>query len=626
MKIPFLFYFILCTSALAYSQTINRENYDIRTPGKAPDKPCKDFYTTLRAMPHDARFSAFVKGDSVIFTHSDADWFWQLIKGKNDGIAIDLVFKEQYACDNVHRFATSWSHKGFLLRPLYRDEIKKNLLPVREGYVAVYAGNVPKTWKKDNLEANYLILQDKNLCYYSNIISLDYHGWALLKNGLYYDTLNRQKLQEGYEDLSKTLHFTIPFEKDKWEYKEADIRPLYDSLKITDYAIRAIRINGYTSVEGTSARNQKLQNLRAESIVKALQSFQSEKLGSTILTSENWVEFLDDISGTPYNNLMALSKDEIKEKLRSPDLLNKLEPVLRKHRKAIIELDLEKRISYLKSSARELKKYFNQQLAARNIEEALQLQQIIFYKIDRHELPDNFLDEIEVPQALEYGGLLINNASYLYENGSGNVFEARSTFEKLDALLKNNPKIKYNLCALRLQSWLQSDLSIDPGGLKQEIESLRKMGIPDALVRRLQINYHIIMSEIQLRQKNYGEKDKAMKFIYDAYKPLHLKDDDLVNLAKYFSHNSKFEWAEQVLQPRTKSLDVSEDLLFYYLNLTIYDERNTKSNSYRAIMLNAINGNQNRYCKLFESIKNGGVTFQLLNDPYLKKTYCENCK
>ena len=42
-------------------------------------------------------------------------------------------------------------------------------------------------------------------------------------------------------------------------------------------------------------------------------------------------------------------------------------------------------------------------------------------------------------------------------------------------------------------------------------------------------------------------------------------------------------------------------------------------------MLNAINMNKNRFCKLFNSIDTGGVTFQLLQDEYLNETYWENC-
>ncbi len=625
MKINTLILALFFQAGHSYSQSTNRENYDLRFPGKEISKKCSDLFTTLRSIPNEARFSTFIKGDSILLTHSDEEWFWKLLPGKNDGVAIDLLFKDQYSCDNVQRLATSWSHKGFLLPPLYHDDIKKNLIPVKKGYVAIYAGRIPSSWKTENLEANYMLIENKYLCYYTNIVNVDYHGWDLLKNGLYYDTLKSEQLEEKYRDLSKTLHFTIPFEKDKWEYKESDIRPLYDSLKLTDYEIKAIRIHAFTSIEGTTIRNQKLQGLRAESIVKALQSFQSEKLESTITSNENWVEFLEDINESSYRTLTTLSKEEIKDKLKSPDLLNKLEPILRRHRKAIIELDLEKRVLYLKSNGDELKKYFNQQLTQHNIEEALYLQQIIFYKIQRHELPEQFLNELELPEKLEYGSLLINDASFRYESSYSSLSEAIGTFEKLNALLKNNPKIKYNLCALRLRSWLGSPALVNYEELKKEIDALRKMGIPELLVRRLRINYNIILSEIYLDQKKYAEKDKAVEFIYDSYKILKLNDEDLLNLAKYFAHNSQFDLSERILQPRAKSIDVSEDILFYYLSLTIFDERNTKNASYRTIMLNAINSNNERYCTLFYPREKGGVTFQLLSDTYLKKTYCENC-
>jgi hypothetical protein len=625
----FLLIGCLCIGGVLHAQTTNRENYDLRPTLKKsktdPDKACIAFDKILEAMPQDARFTTFIRNDSIILTHSDASWFWKLMASKNDGVAIDLVSKDQYACDNVQRFASSWSHKGFLLPPLYREDMRKNMLPTQNDYVALYAGKVPGTWKKDILEANYLLLQDKHLCYYSNVINLDFNGWSLLHNGLYYDTFPHQTFQRRYQEVSKTLHFTIPFEKDKWDYKQTDIRPLYDSLNLTDYTIKAIRIHTYTSVEGTRERNEKLQQQRAESIVRSLQAFQPEALVSTVTASENWVEFMNDIAGSGFSNLMPLSKDEIKERLTSPALLAKLEPTLRHHRKALIELDLEKRISYLQSTAGELKKYFHQELANRNMEEALYLQQIIFYRIKREELPDTFLHEIEVPESLEYGSLLLNNVSFQFENSYSTVFEAINTFEKLDILLKENPKIKYNLCALRLQSWRESPLLVDQHPLLSDIQSLANIGIPELLVRRLLINYNILLSESSLRQKKYAEKEKAVKFIHAAYSTGNLSDEDLLNLAKYFSYNSKFDWAEKILQPRTNAIDVSEDLLFYYLNLTLFDEHNTKNSSYRAVLLNAINGNQPRFCKLFDSIKNGGVTFQLLNDPYLKKTYCENC-
>ncbi len=549
----------------------------------------------------------------------------QIIASKTDGVAIDLMQKKQYQCDKIARFASAWSHRGFLLPPIYRDEIKQRMF-IRDGFVFIPVGRIPSSIKPQEVEANYILLNKRNLCNYSNTINLDYNGWQLLESGLYYDTLSAEKLQEKYKALSKKLKFTIPFEKNKAEYNKEDLRPMYDSLRMTDYAVKTISIKAFTSVEGSSERNESLQQQRAQSIVAALQNYQSEKIQSTISTSENWVEFLNDIGGTAYQSWMSLSKDEIKEKLRGPGMLEKLEPVLSHHRKALIEIELEKRLSYKESNPKELKEYFEQTIAQKNLDEALYLQQIIFFKIDRQEAPEQFMNEIEVPKSLEYGSLLINEASFMFDRSYSNVFEAIKTFEELDRLLPNNPKIRYNLCALRLKAWLQTDLLDDEVALKKDIENLTRYKIADNLVRRLLVNYHIILSERHMRKRNYAEKDKAVKYIFDTYAKLNLSDADLVNLAKYFSHYSKFAWAKKMIEPRTKSIDASEDLIFYYLGLTLYDKHYTAGPAYRTIMLNAVNGNKPRFCQLFAPISEGGISFQLLNDDYLKKTWCENCQ
>ena len=61
-------------------------------------------------------------------------------------------------------------------------------------------------------------------------------------------------------------------------------------------------------------------------------------------------------------------------------------------------------------------------------------------------------------------------------------------------------------------------------------------------------------------------------------------------------------------------------------NLTLINKRQTMRPEYRTIMLNAININPGRFCRFFNPRDTDGVTFQLLEDDFLRKTYCENCK
>lgn len=616
--------FILITTSLQ-AQVTNRDNYDIRQP-KNKSNDCKHILTVLREAPADVRFGTLISEDSVFLVYQDKAWFDRAFPSRNDGFAIDLMQQKQFQCDNVSRFAGSWSHRGFLLPPVYRDQMLKSIKIHSSGFITVFGGRIPASFKRDEIEANYLLLEGKNLCHYSGMVNLDFSGWQLLPMGLYYDTLSTDDLKERYRELSKTFRITIPFEKNRADFKPEDVKPLTDSLHLTDYAIKSITIRAYTSVEGSYERNLKLQQQRATSLVEALQSFQSEKIESTVEANENWVEFLSAINGTQFSSWLTLTKDEIKEKLKSPQVLNQLEPILRDHRKGIIEIKLEKRLSYKDSNPTELKKYFEQAVTQKNLDEALYLQEIIFYKIRNQELPDHFIHRLEVPEKLEYGSLLNNNAAFLYEINSYDVFEAMRVFDELDRLLPNNPKINYNKCALKIQSWLQTDMLVNEDVLKKEIEGLSRFKIHPLLIRRLMINYHIVLSEIRMREMQYAAKDKSVQYIFETYKSLKFSDDDLVNLAKYFSNYSKFDWAVKILEPRIKNLDVSEDLLYYYINLTIYSPKYTQGANYRAMMLNAVNQSRYRFCRLFDAIPNGGVSFQLLENSFLKKTYCENCQ
>ncbi|HZY81633.1 MAG TPA: hypothetical protein VFE50_19050 [Cyclobacteriaceae bacterium] len=610
----------------ARAQFTNRNNYDIKGVSQAEmPKRCGDMAAKLKSLPAEVQFATKIIGDSTFLIFNEPRLFWQFFDSKKDGFAIDIVNQDQFQCDNIQRLSGQFSHKGYLLEPVYRDDIKKRLRMSDRNIIYVFGGLIPKSFDKTKIETNQILIDDQYLCNYTTVVNVDSHAWEMLPMGLYYDTLNRDNLEERYKDLAKTLRFTIPFAKNTSVYKKEDIKPLYDSLKITDYAITDIRIRAFTSVEGSLQRNLELQDERAQSIVAAMQSFQPESIKSEITSNENWVEFLEAINGTPYQYLMSMSKDEIKEALKDQKLADKLEPTLAKERKAIIELVLEKRVTYSKATPAELKNYFSQSIAKKNIDEAMYLQEIIFHKIEREELPTNFINELEVPKAIEFGSLLINQAAYNFEHNNQNVFEALKVFNELNELLGGNAKVDYNISALRLKGWLKTRTLPAGSPLRATIESLEKRGIPRALVTRLMINYHIAQAEINYWEGKYPEREKSIRFILDSYKKINLKDADLTSLSRFLSYNSRFELAEKVLEPRIKALDASEDLLFHYVMLTISDHKHTLTPGYRSFLLNVVNSNKQRFCRLFEPVSKGGLSFQILEDAFLKKTWCENC-
>src|SRR5690606_476203 len=132
-----------------------------------------------------------------------------------------------------------------------------------------------------------------------------------------------------------------------------------DSLELTDYTIVDIDIHAYSSIEGSEEINLQLQKDRAQSIVTSLQSFQQPYISTDIRASENWVDFLNDLPKTAYSSWASLSKSEIKQKLEDPLISEELEPYLQRHRKAIVNLHLQRIDKYKDMSTEELIEVFS---------------------------------------------------------------------------------------------------------------------------------------------------------------------------------------------------------------------------------------------------------------------------
>lgn len=598
------------------------ETYDIKSEKRGD---CDEYRTVYRKLPADVRYNVKLEDGIIYFMFPHEELFESIFDKSSDGIAVDIVTRDQYTCGSEHDFVNSPIHRGFLMPPMYKKDLLKNRVEDDNGNVIIIYGKLPSRFNPLEVECNLLVLQKKALCGYHSFTNLDYSNWGLLETGLYRDSLQQTNQERLYKEVSKSLQFTIPFEKDQAIFNQDDIQPFYDTLELTDYNIEEIEIRAYTSVEGTLERNIELQEARAASIVRALQSVQQQEIISSVVARENWVEFYEDIQNTKFENLRNQSKEEVKLALRNDELLEQIEPVLSKHRKALITVELQKKFSVEETDGEQLKAAFQIRIKNREIDEALYLQRIIHEQIRSEKLPDEFLDRLEIPAELEYGPLLNNRAVFRSEQYEDYIYRHILVFEKLRSLLPENIKVQYNLTSLKLKAWTEGERITDRNVLKQEIEALSRQGLPPMLVSRLWVNYYIILTQYQYQSRNYKGRNSSLKEVMYHYKNTALSDDDLLSLAKYLAVNSKFNWAIDVLDDRAKAIDADEDLVFYYLRLTIL-RNNADNNEYRTFMLNAIDKNPDRFCAIFNSVQAGGYTFQLLEYDHLKSTYCENCQ
>lgn len=614
---------------VGFNTLTSQNNHNIVFPQSERDAVCQQCIQTFNQKPKEVQFSIVRENDNLYFQVNDKVWFNQLFKNPTDGIAIDVVSKDIYGCLEIR--IGNPQIKGELLKPVFTPQLKSGLKPAGENLFRVHVGRIPNELINKELEFNILFLSNNNLCRYYWIYHLESYPWDLLDMGMYLDSLtyNPKKVKpitdEGFVVKYKTLKFKIPFKKNKSEYSQQDIKPIYDSLRLTDFNIKTIKIKAYSSVEGSVERNLQLQEQRANSIVAALQSFQKPTITTEVSSSENWVEFLNDIKGTTHGSLKSLTKKDIKTKLDAK-LSNELEPILKHHRKAVLELELEKKDNYKNMLPNELLTNFNAAISSQEATKALEIQNSIFEKIKGKEIEPEFLRKMEIPKQSKFIKIFNKNSAFRYMQDVRQSLIVYNELLELEKLVPNDGEVKYNIAAVKIKLWRHKAIEEDETKLKSQINALKNYKIDETLIDRMLVNFHIIKAENLMRQRDYANKDKSVAFINSKYKNFPLSDFDYLSLAQFFSYYANTDMSVKLLENKAKTIDIDEDLLFYYLNLTLIDKNLTQDENYRTIMLNAININKERFCKLFNSIDKGGVTFQLLEDDFLNDTYCENCE
>ncbi len=519
---------------------------------------CKACITTIKSIPIDVQWGVSVKNGSLVFEITDTTYLNKLFTTV-DGLAVDVVTRDQYTCGRLNKEPLLNNIKrGTLLEPYYYENFK-NKIETKESSnnAKIVLGEFPDEFDGKDYELNLLFIQDGSVCYTSSDYRLSNAQWELLKMDLFMDTIWQitavePKTEEVVEDYEKGFKFIIPFEKNKSEYKPEDIKPLYDSLRLTDYQIFNIDIHAYSSIEGTTVNNIKLQNKRAESIVAAMQTFQNESITTHVRASENWVEFYNDCEEEELP-IAKLSKEEIKEQLNNKGQSRKLEYILKNHRKAVVTLDLKKRVSHLETSNETVLTVYSKSIKDKDIRKALGAQQQLFERVGTYGVKAADFENMEIPDDSLFSALRNNQLVFHYQQ-ENDASKALAGFEALYKQYPEDMSILYNICALKVISWANGKMLMKPRKLKVEILKLQKAGFDYKKFQRLLLNFHIVRASYSIQNNNLDELTRSINFVKGKYRRIDCDDEDMVRVAKFLTNYDYPNWAEDVLYRKAKRL------------------------------------------------------------------------
>ncbi len=579
---------------------------------------------------HSLQQGVYVENGKVYLRYNNLKNLKKLIKKPTDALAIDIIQKEQYSKSDYNIMDNNLQSKGYMIKPVFTDKLfGSNLIkPDPKGKkkqkinkLLVELGKFPKKITGP-YELNLLVIQDGYVCK-TILRSYNDNGYQESNTALELMPMPEsvQARVPPFEPRSESsiLNFTIPFEKNKSEFKPEDIQPFITALQEPDFFIDGLYIYAYSSIEGDSVANARLQRRRAESVVKVLQGRQANVIKPQIVTNDSWALFQLSMEDGKYDHLAKMTKREAVRTINtSHSLLEELEPELAKQRFAEIVMD----VTYDISGDKEQKFseiQFNKAVKAENFYQAYKIMDYIHACTASGKYTHSIWDNMQIPDDAKNVGMHMNKIYYDYIDQHKVIHEEHYAEIKKLQSLNPLPIVNFNLlyCKIKLDS------SIGDAGavaeMQTKIDALYKTDLPKKNIDALNIEWQFkVMDALDSVEGAEPRIEACIEKIKSFYDFKSGTWQNALKLAYSFAHAKDFNYAIRALDPFINAPDPDEKLLYAYISIASHVPEKFFSHNFSDALLKAKKKNPEKYCKLFGD---PFMSFQVLDNPDIKKEY-----
>lgn len=573
-----------------------------------------------------------VENGKIYLEYANLKDLKRLLKKTKDGLAVDIVQRSQYEKENYNIVDNNLLNKGIMQKVITKDQVfSKNLIkPDPKAKKKVKINKLKIEMGKFNpkitgpYELNLIIVQDGHVC---RTVTRSYLEKGDQESSTPVGIIPADStvgLKPAFEPKSESsiLNFTIPFEKNKSEFKPEDVAPFIKALNEPDFVIDGLYIYAYSSIEGDAGANAKLQRKRAESVTKVLQSMQQNKITPNIETKDSWALFELEMEDGKYADLVKMGKDKAIKKINSDKaLLTELEPVLAKQRFAQMVMD----VTYDISGDKEQKfttVSFNRAIKANKMPQAYKIMEYAFAQKMAKKYTDDVLDSLKVPDSPAFVNIMNNKAYYNYLSNSSIADEDDyAEFKRLEKIDPTNDVVRFNriYCSIKLDSTIGT--KEQQGKMQQEIDALYKTKIKKKTIDGLNIEWQFkIIEALDTIDDAEPQIEACINKIKGFYNFKEASWQNALKLAYVFTRGKDYKFSATVLEPFLKVPNVSEDLLFSYISIASHLPEKFYSRTFSDALHKAKEKNPERYCRLFGE---PFMSFQVLDNPNAKKDYRE---
>lgn len=602
---------------------------------------CRRMKRSLDRQPDYVHLIPLVEGSSVYLVFNDSVWmerfFWQekedrwekLLGMNRRKLGIKILSSQYFQC-NPSGGTTLANYLWYSEPASWRDMTRT--LQKGDGFFYFYLGELPPEFLNSPFDLGVIYSRKNRICDQHWLRRLPAHDWQIIPSPLLVDTLlfAGDTIPFPADTLPivtlKQLSTTVIFPKDQTTFNRQQVQDFLRSLPLQHYQPLDVSIQAYASVEGPPERNIELYNQRAGVILEEVNRLLPQVEYFQCEVDENWEAFMQDIRQTPHAHLARLPRDTIRERLRNPILSQQLEPMLANHRKTILTITLRSEIVPATSTMQQMTDFFVQTLQNENLYSALRIQNAIFERIQNEDVRADFPRDLPIPENLDFFSVF--NRQYLYQYHMG-LADLRETWVLYDSLFDHypdSPYLQYNLAELTFRRWYSGDPEISVGKLLVYFDLIEdKSEVPKAAWHRLRLNYNKTMAHNAQLERNISARNRHLNNIRGLYPEAQLSPEEITNLGGFLTAYGRLELAERMVRPLARAPQPDEEILFYYLNISISNDRLRSARWYRDLLEYTRLQYPERFCSLFTPLSLKGNGISALLDPILMEMYCKTC-
>lgn len=559
--------------------------------------------------------------DSMGISSEDYPALKAFFNQPKDAVYLDIVLREQFVCANNNLLHGSDVYDGTMLPPVYfKDLYKRNEAVGEKNFFAVLC-KIPSTFKNYKYEVNHGFIKENVACKYiwrrcapeKNLQALPlYPKWVKLTN---------ENIEA--DSFSGELYFNIPFGRGKTTLYEEEQIQLRKRLEIYRPFLKEVTIKTYSSVDGPTSINIRIQQERAEALKMEIEKTTGKLSAIEIESKENWDDFYKQIENSPFRRLKELPKEKVKEILKNRKMLDSMDYLLGKTRIAQVRVRLEATIDNNSSPYLILGAY-KKAVLARDSLKSFRYQNKLVQAVLRKELTHGDVIQVELPYEKKflahwtnYIALAMFDPELIYSH------ETRQLAIKAMNLDTTYAPLQFNMCITSLKfmnDYMDTLMQIPMLERKMKNCSIRMKSKEDSiLVKKMMLNYHIISAYHHWLVHEYDKITPHVESIRNYFEASLLTEKEAIELALMFNFYRKFDWTNELLTPFIKKGTNNEDLLFLFIqtNASAYGTAFNQE-EWIALLQKAKKMNVKRFYKWID-VEN----FQLMRLDDLKKEFCD---